>query len=508
MPGINWTQIVHPNYVFLLPELIVLGTMLLVMVSDFYVKEKRGLVWGVLAGLILAMGAVWYSATDPTIAQAIDNQQPLEFFGRMLIADGISFFLKMVLLVSVALVTLLSVEFVEKFLRGMFLEFYEILLAASLGVMLMVSSRDIITIYIGLELTSISSYVLAGLLRHDPKSNESGLKYFLNGAFASAILLFGVSLIFGLTGTTYLPEIGSKMLALAKSGTELAGITSLAVTGMLMMAAGIGFKIAAFPMHLWAPDVYEGAPTPVTGFFSVVPKAGAFGAILRIFAVGFGVAPFSVKWSLIWAVLATASMFVGNLTALLQSNIKRMMGYSSIAQAGYILVGVVAMGNLKSSAGIAAVLFYVLAYALTNLGIFAVLTHMDQEGGWVSISDFKGLSERNPLYAWAMLFFFISLIGIPPTAGFMGKFFLFKAAVGSGYVWLAVCMAINSAISVGYYYGVVKAMFLEKADKGALPVNRGAVATVVISFVGVLIVALAANPFLGLAQTAADLVLR
>lgn len=508
MPPINWTQVVNPNYVFLLPELIVVATALLVMVVDFYVSQKRSMVWVTLSGVLLALGSVWFGATDPAIRAAMDDGQPLEFFGHMLVADSFSFFLKAVALVIAAMVILLSMDFVDKYLRGRYMEFYEVFLSAVTGMLFMVSSADLMTIYIGLELTSISSYILAGVLRRDPKSNEAALKYFLNGTLASAILLFGLSLVYGVTGATYLPDIATAVARLL-GGQTVGGMgeaaTPLLVSGMLFMLGGFGFKIASAPLHLWAPDVYEGAPTPVTAFFSVGPKSAAFGAILRIFLVGMGVAQMAGKWSLVWAVLATASMFIGNLTALMQTNIKRMMAYSSIAQAGYILVGVVAAGNLTSGYGTAAVLYYLLAYALTNLGIFAVITHLDQEGGWVSLADYKGLVFRSPFYAWALLLFFVSLIGIPPTAGFFGKFFLFRSAADAGYLWLALAMAVNSVISVGYYYGVVRAMFLEESDQLPLRTSSGAMATVVISFVGVIMVGILSSPFLAYATEAANL---
>ena len=489
MPAINWTQAVNPNYVYLLPEIILVATTILVMVLDFYVKEKKYLAWVASAFLGLGMVTVYYGATEPTIAKAMAAGKPLEFFGNMVVADGFSFFLRAVLLGIAALIILLSVDYVEKFLKGAYMEVFEVILAATLGMMFMVGSRDLLAIYVGLELSSISSYVLAGLLRKDPKSNEAGLKYFLNGALASAVLLFGVSLIYGAAGTTYLPEIRAHV---ANAGSML----PLLIAGVVFLCGGFAFKVAAVPMHLWAPDVYEGSPTPITGFFSVGPKGAALGAILRIFLIGLGVTELAKEWTLIWAVLATASMFIGNLTALMQSNIKRMMAYSSIAQAGYILTGVVAAGgNLASGQGSAAVLYYILAYALTNLGIFAVLTHMDQEGGWVAIEDFKGLAQRNPLYAWSLLIAFVSLIGIPPTVGFMGKFFLFRAALNSNYLWLALVMAVNSVISVGYYYGVVKAMFLEKSDRAPLQTSVGVMATVIISLAGVVLVGVFANPF-------------
>lgn len=504
MPGLNWVQAVNPNYLLIAPELTILVAFLFIMIADFYVKEKRILVWSTVGFILLALGFLWFGATSEAIQEGINRGVPLEFFGNMMVADQFSFFLRGVLLAIVALVTMLSIDYVEKFLKGMFLEFYQILLAATMGMMFMVGSRDLITIYIGLELASISSYVLAGLLRRDAKSNEAALKYFLNGALASAILLFGVSLIYGVSGTTYLPDIAGALSFFATTGD--AGIIALVSTGVLFVVLGFAFKVAAVPMHLWAPDVYEGAPTPVTAFFSIGPKGAAFGAMLRIFLVGFGVAEFAGRWALMLAVMATASMFIGNLTALMQSNVKRMMAYSSIAQAGYILVGVVAAGSLEPGAGTAAVLFYIMAYALTNVGIFAILTHMDTEGGWVNVSDFKGLSQRNPFYAWALLVFFVSLIGIPPTVGFLGKFFLFRAALDTGYLWLALVMAVNSVISVGYYYGVVKAMFLESTEKEPLPFSGGAMATVVIAFVGVILVTLLANPFIGLTEAAAVLI--
>lgn len=496
MAGVlNWSQLVNPSYVAVLPHLIVTATLLVIILLDAFFKEKRSLVWVTLGGVVLAMLSILYTASDQQIQAAIAAGQPLEFWGRMIIADGFTFFMNGVLLGIAALVILLSGDYVEKFLRGAYMEFYEIILAVTLGMMFMVSSRDLLTIYIGLELTSISSYVLAGILRKDARSNEAGLKYFLTGAVASAVLLFGLSLIFGVTGTTRLPDIAAALTG-ASPVVAAAGpaLTPLLVAGMAFLMVGFGFKVAAVPMHLWAPDVYEGAPTPVTAFFSVGPKGAAMAAILRVFVGGLGVAPFTEKWTLIWAVAAAASMTLGNLVALQQTNIKRMMAYSSIAQAGYVLVGVAASG-LQSTEGISSVLFYVMAYAVTNLGIFAILTHMDQEGGWVEIDNYKGLAKRNPLYAWALLLFFVSLIGIPPTVGFVGKFFLFRAAAAAGYLWLALLMAVNSVISVGYYYRVVKVMFLDPSDDPALTPSAGISATVALSLAGVVLFTIFANPF-------------
>jgi len=500
---IDWVGIVKPNYLLVMPELLLLGVSLLVTILDLYMKEKRALVWVSLAGVVFTLASIFYVATDKVIAGAISAGTPVEAFGNMMIGDTFAFFMKGVVLFIAGMVILLSIDYVEKFLNGAFVEFYQILFAATLGMMLMVGSRDLITIYMGLELTSISSYILAGLLRKDPKSNEASLKYFLNGALASAVLLFGVSILFGLTGSTYLPEMAFKLGQYVQAGDAW---VPLLVTAVIFVVVGFGFKVAAAPLHLWAPDTYEGSPTPVTGFFSVGPKAAAFAAILRIFVVGLGVGGLIESWSLLFAVFAVVSMFIGNLTALVQKNVKRMMAYSSIAQAGYILVGVAAAGDLASlGMGSSAVLFYLLAYALTNLGIFAVLTHMDMAGGWVEIKDFSGLAARNPIYAWALMLFFVSLIGIPPTVGFLGKFFLIQAAVTTGYIWLAVIMVINSVISVGYYYNIVRVMFLEKSDRAPLPFNPGVMSAVAISFIGVVLVTVLASPFIGFTEAAAAL---
>jgi NADH-quinone oxidoreductase subunit N len=482
------------NYMALAPEIVLTTFALIVLLWDLWTEEKRKLAYVALTGVVVSLVAVVFSATDPTIRMGAD------YFGGMVAADMFGFYMKAVLLLIAGLVILLSVDFVEQNLPKYFAEFYEILLFATLGMMFMVGSKDLLMIYLGLEVVSIGSYVLAGVLRKDPRSGEAALKYFLNGALASAILLFGLSLIYGLTGTTYLPEIAFYLSELVTY--QFLTAVPIAVAGIIMLVAGFAFKIAAAPFHLWAPDVYHGAPTPITGFFSVGPKGAAFAALLRVFVVGFGAAPWLERWSLLFAVLAAASMFLGNLTALMQTNIKRMMAYSSIAQAGYVLIGVVAAGTAAYDKAVSAVLFYVAGYAITNLGIFTILTHMDQEGGWQEVSDFNGLARRNPVYAWALLFFFVSLIGIPPTVGFFGKFFLFQAALEGGLLWLAILMAVNSVISVGYYYGVVRAMFMEEPVKPALQGSPNSMAAVVITFISVIAVGLLANPLISLALSA------
>jgi NADH-quinone oxidoreductase subunit N len=504
LAGFDWSKVVNPNYIVLLPILTLVVWNLFVTVLDLYFGEKRILVWTSMAGVLLSMVAVWFAASDTAVSTAMSSGKPLEVFGRMIVADGFTFFMQAVILGIVALVHILSIDYVEKHFPHAYLEFYQILIAATLGMLLMVSSRDLLTIYVGLELSSISSYVLAGLLRKDAKSNEAGMKYFLNGALASAVLLFGLSLIYGATGSTNLIDVASAITG--KLAMTNANWLPLLATGTIFMAGGLAFKISAAPMHMWAPDVYEGAPTPVTGFFSVAPKGAAFAALTRIFVIGLGASALAERWSLIWAVLAAASMFIGNLTALMQTNLKRMMAYSSIAQAGYILVGVVATGGMKDTGGISAILFYLLAYAVTNLGIFAVLTHLDHAEGVENVSDLKGLSTRNPLYAWFLFLCFISLVGIPPTAGFFGKLWLIQASAKAGYVWLAILIAFNSALSVGYYYGVVKAMFLEKADKESIKTPAPTLVAVVICAIGIILVGVLSQPIVSYAMQAAALI--
>lgn len=471
---------IKPNWLLILPDLVLLAFTLVVLVWDLYTAEKRNLAWVSLVGVLAS-----FAALLPGFTGAI---RPGDYFGRMVAADNFTYFMKAVLLVVAALVILLSMDWVGRRLPKVQVEFYELVLFAVLGMFFMAGSRDIAMIYLGLELASQASYVLAGLLRNDPKSNEAALKYFLNGALASAVLLFGVSLLYGLTGTTYLPEMVQRL-----AGQPL----PLVVVALVFVVAGLGFKVAAAPFHLWAPDAYEGAPTPVTGFFSVGPKAAAFAAILRVFLVGLGTAELLPRASVLWAVLAAASMFIGNLTALWQTNVKRMMAYSSISHAGYILTGVAA-----GAAGTGSVLFYLLGYAITNLGLWAIITALENAGEGTDLADFKGLGQRAPVLAWCMTWLFVSLIGIPPTVGFFGKLYLFQAAVDAGYLWLAILMALNSAISVGYYYAVVRNMFFEKTQRPALPAGAPLAAVVALSAVGVLLVGLGSGPFIDYARAA------
>lgn len=459
-----------------MPELIVAGTGLAVLVLDLFLTEGRRRSAGYLslAGLVAALAvAVYLAAPLATGGWVAPSAAATALWSGMLVFDPFALLLKMLFLAIGAAVIMLSVDFVER-RRLPAGEFNALVLFSVLGMMLMAGSRDLIVIYLGLETTAIASYVLAGLLRGDPRSGEAAIKYFLTGALASAIILFGMSLVFGATGTTSLEGLlGSAIYAFGPV-TAAGGVSPLALAGLVLLVAGFGFKIAAVPFHFWAPDAYEGAPTPVTAFFSVGPKAAAFAVILRVFVPvllleGAAGATVSIL-PVIFAVLSVVTMTVGNLVALMQKNIKRMLAYSSVAHAGYMMVGLA----VATPHGAAAVIYYLVAYAVTNLGAFAVVIWLNNRGTGDEVSDYAGLSRRAPLAALAMLVCFLSLIGIPPLVGFFGKFYLFLAAVEANMTWLAVVMVINSAISVGYYYAVVRSMYLRaetEAEPGAEPVG-------------------------------------
>jgi NADH-quinone oxidoreductase subunit N len=334
-------------------------------------------------------------------------------------------------------------------------ELYPLILFTVVGMMLMASGTDLMTIFLGLEVMSISLYVLAGFNRANKKSNEAGLKYFMLGAFSTGFMLYGMALIYGATGTTRLYKI-----AVVVGQMTLPSANILLVAGMLLMMTGFAFKIAAAPFHMWTPDVYEGAPTPMTAFMSAGPKAAGFAALLRIFLVA--LPTLQVEWSQVLWVLAVLTMTVGNITALRQDNIKRVLAYSSIAHAGYALVGFAA-GNGTGTAGI---LFYMLSYAFMNIGAFAVVILVSKKGDANgNVSDFAGLGFKKPILALAMTLFLFSLAGVPPAAGFIGKFYLFSGAIQKGYIWLAVIGVLNSAASVYYYLRIMVYMYFKESTE-------------------------------------------
>jgi len=388
------------------------------------------------------------------------------------VLDNYSLFLKAIFLVTAGLTILMSIRFlkVEGFEHG---EYYILLLFATVGMMFMASAADLIIVFLGLETFSLAIYVLAGFFRTNPKSNESSLKYFLLGAFSAGFLLYGIALIYGATGTTNLKGIHD-FLRRADLFTD-----PLLLIGMGLLIVGFGFKVASVPFHMWTPDVYEGAPTAVTAFMAVGPKAAGFAAFLRVFL--YSLSSLQTDWVWILWVLAVLTMTLGNLVAIAQKNIKRMLAYSSIAHAGYILVAMVAGTELST----ASILYYLLAYAFMNLGAFAVVILYGRKGEEnILVSDYSGMASRYPLLAAVMAVFMFSLAGIPPTAGFVGKFYIFSAAVKAGYVGLAIIGVLNSALSVYFYLRVTVMMYMRSPDKepaGGLDFSPGMVIALLIA---------------------------
>ncbi len=440
--------------VFLLPEIILtIGACLLLIapvVSGRGAASERAAKWSMLALLAITFIALI------VCSNVVGNIAQTAAFAQMFALDSFSIFFKMLFLVIIAMVTLLSDDFLRES-RYSAWEYYCLLAFALTGMMFMASGVHLISIYIGLELMSLSSYILAGYFKNEQKSTEAAMKYFVLGAVSSGILLYGISLIYGVCGSLNLLDIDRAISTLLSNDALMVGI--------MMLGAGLCFKIAAAPFHVWTPDVYVGAPTPITAFLSSGSKAAAVAIFARIFYVGLH--HFSLDWSNVLAVVAALSMVVGNLAAITQDNIKRMLAYSSIGSAGYVLLGIIAM----SEYGIRSVLIYTLVYVFANLGIWSTILMMRRhEYAGEMVDDFDGLHKRAPFWAFAMVIFLLSLGGIPPTAGFIGKYFLFAAAIQSGFGWLAIIAVLMSAVSIFYYFRIVVAMYLrdgKEADVAA-----------------------------------------
>ncbi len=423
------------------PILTLAVTGFLVIVLELFLRKHTNLaVIGVTLAGLAAAGAYSVMLWD----------QALSAFGDLVIADNFSILVTFILLVSAVLSTLLTFNRYEKSYL-LFPEFCAIVLFAMVGMLLMITSRHLLVIFLGLETLSISLYVLAGLKRTEARSLEAGFKYFLLGAFASAFLLYGIAFLFGATGSLDLQAIAAVI-----QGSTVPH-QPLITLGALLILVGLGFKVAVFPFHPWAPDVYQGAPTPVAAFMSTASKAAAFAVILRVLWSATDATASDL--ATILAVVAVVTMTIGNVTALVQKNIKRMLAYSSVAHAGYILVGVASW----NAAGAASVVFYLLAYTFMNCGAFAVVAYLgDQQGEHLKLDDFRGLAFRLPWLALAMAVFMFALAGLPPTAGFVAKFYLLAAAVKAGYVPVVILAVLNSVVSLYYYLGVVVLMFMKK----------------------------------------------
>jgi NADH-quinone oxidoreductase subunit N len=431
------------DFYYILPELVLTSGALVVLIADVLLpRGSKALAWVTL----LVIGATLASLAPFAHTHA-------EVAHGLLAVDQFALFFKIVFLGAAALTVLMSIRYLE--IEGASPgEYYFLILCATLGMMIMAGGIDLITIFVGLETMAVSFYILAGFIKPNQRSNEAAVKYFLLGAFSLGILLYGMSLIYGLSGTTNL-----RTMAIALAGQESDPRLVLAV---ILVVAGVGFKIAAVPFHMWAPDVYEGAPTPVTAFLSVGSKAASFAMLLRIFLEG--LPSMNASWRLLFEGLAIATMTVGNLAALTQTNLKRMLAYSSIAHAGYVLIGVV----VGTTRGVTAMMIYLFIYSFTQIGAFIIIVIMQrQDVVGDELKDFSGLHARHPFAAFAMLVFMLSLGGIPPTAGFMGKLWLFGAAIDAGYVWLAVIAVLNSAISLYYYIRIVVFMYVKPQGAGS-----------------------------------------
>jgi NADH-quinone oxidoreductase subunit N len=453
-----------------LPEIIltVTGTALMV------IEPVAGRSWSKIYGHISILGLA--AALAGAVAAC---QTPGPAFSGMLMADGFAAFFR-VLVIGVGILTVLaSYRYLER--EGVDTgEYYTLILFSVAGQCVMVTASDLIMIFIGLEISSIATYVLAGYLRDDKRANEASLKYFLLGSFATAFLLYGIAWIYGLTGSTNLAAIRGVL-----SSRDIAPSAMLVGFSTALMFVGLGFKVSSAPFQIWAPDVYQGSPTPVTAFMSAGPKAAAFAVFLRIFMTAFE--PMGSGWEpLVW-LSALLSMTIGNFAALTQSNIKRLLAYSSIAHAGYVLVAIAA----RSQTGTAAAMFYLAAYALMNIGAFAVVAHLSGKGErFVSVDDFAGLAVRQPFTAALLSVFLLSLIGVPLTAGFFGKFYIFRAALQSNLVWLTVLGLLNSAVAAYYYLRILVVMYMREPSEAATnaePLNMGMKLALVLPAVGTLV---------------------
>jgi NADH-quinone oxidoreductase subunit N len=482
------------NYSLLAPELIVLATALAVVLVDLFVSSKKVLVGLALTGL----------ATAAVTAVIQWPGSPQSLFGGMVAHDPFASFFKVFFPVMAGLVILASVDYVDKF-RKYHGEYHALILLAALGMMLIAQSSNLITLYLSLEITAVAFYVLVGIQK-DKKSTESALKYVLLSGVASAVLVYGMALVFGFTGSTGLSEIATVIQSMSPS--EILDSPGL-LMGLVLVIAGLGFKIAAVPFQFWVPDVYEGAPTPITMYLSVASKAAGFALILRILGSAF-VEPGALaqQWAPVIAVISAIGMTLGNLMAIPQQNIKRLLGFSTVAHAGYILVGLAALGNdpSLSTLAVSSVLFYLIAFAVSDLAAFICVIAISNRLKSDNFADYAGLARTSPVMAGALTLALLSLIGFPPTAGFLSKFYVFNAGVQADLLWLVVVAAINTVISAYYYFGVIKVLWLrEPAEKIEVPASGALKTALALSSFGILLFGIVPAAALKLSEAAATM---
>lgn len=471
-------QIQLADFALMMPEIatavLALGLLIIGLVVPR--EQAKGVGFLTVAGLI----GIW-------LLNFLYWNEKAALFGGIYLIDPYTVFFRFLFLTSAIIVALAAKDYVNTLERNQS-EFYALLVAATLGMMILAGAGDLITLYIGLELMTITFIVLVGYQKKDAKSSEAGVKYLILGAMSSAVLLYGLSLVFGFTGTTIIGDMVPNL--------TLAGASPLLLLGIIFMVAGFGFKVSAVPFHMWSPDIYEGAPTPVTAFLAVASKAAGLAAFVRVFMIA--LPDLQPYWMTIVVVLTALTVVVGNLIAIPQSNIKRMLAFSSVAQAGYILFGLVAFSSL----GVGALLFHSILYVFANIGAFAVAIIVKNSTGSDEIKDYSGLAQTSPFLAAVMLLCLLSLAGIPPVAGFVSKFYLFMAVIEKGMVWLAFVGIGMSMVSVYYYLIVAKAMYLGTPDEKAKPISVSASTQVALAIclVAVIFFGVYPTPLLDLAM--------
>ena len=458
------------DLLLLLPEILLTCWLCLILIVDFSYPRlsKERLAYLSVAGLLATLGCLaWFDMSRVTGT----------LFNDMFVLDRMALFFKMFVVAATALVILISVQYVDRFsfFRG---EYYVLVVMSAIGMMFMASANDLLSLFVTLEFSTLGFYVLVGYLREDPASNEAGLKFFVLGVFAAGLLAYGISLVYGESGRI----VFSDMTLTPTSGT---------IIGFLLIFAALGFKIGAVPFHAWIPDTYHGAPTPITAFLSIAPKGAAFAILLRIFFVA--LAAFKPMWILLLVAVSILSMTYANIVAIAQRNIKRLLAYSGIAQVGNVLIGLAAGTKMGSDA----ILFYLLAYLFANIGAFAVVIAVSHAIGSDEIDDYSGLNRRSPFLAFAMLLFLLSLAGVPPLAGFIGKLYIFVAAINEGLYTLITVGLINIVISMYYYLIVVKKMYInEPVDPSPVAVSGTMKAVVYVGLAGTLIIGIYPQPFI------------
>jgi NADH-quinone oxidoreductase subunit N len=496
------TEITFSWVAVLLPEILLALLLFTIQIYDRAAKaanrNRLGLVtaWGAFVILLITLG-LWLLGDEPNSLNSLSESL---LWGGMVRHDLITLVFRVMFLSALMLTSLISMD-VKRLQK---IEYYALLITATMGFSLMGAAADLIMIYLGLEMASLSSYILAGFLKNEDRSAEAGLKYFVYGAFATGVMLYGMSLLYGVTGYTNLYDIGNYLQSGIVTSVigDAANQNAVFLLAAVMVIVGFGFKISAVPFHFWTPDVYEGAPTPFTAFVSTASKAAGFAIFLRVFSAGvFGDPIQNTTWWTVLTSMCVITMTLGNFAAIFQNNIKRLLAYSSIAQAGYAMIGLVTM----SPDGSGATMFYLLMYIFTNMTAFGVIILISNVSKSDNMEDLYGLNRRSPFLALVMLMALLSLGGIPPTAGFVGKFLVFKAAVDVGLWWLALIGILNAFVALYYYLNVVKYMYLYQSedDSAEIPISRAARVGLGISVIMIIVLGVYASPAFEWTQQAA-----